>query len=273
VDQRFDDPLQTARSLLSQLGHPYARCARARDGREHHLFRIHLPDGERLLKFPREDAYPDPYPPERTSEERLGAEAYAVSLVRNVPVADPYIYYDTNPRCVVMGVIPGNTAEVAYERGGLDEESLLGVCLQMGRMLANVHARKRPDGPDYLPDLPESDPATNRLVHMDFHLGNVIGKPQLGGAWAITGVVDWTRARWGPPEADFVEMQVSVFALNPRSRDAFVAGYRQVSARAVDIAEVERRAAAEITRRLVTEPPADDVLRRRWQDWVDRRKA
>jgi hypothetical protein len=191
--------------------------------------------------------------------------------VRGVPVPDPYVYYDTEPRCVVMGVLPGTTAEVAYERGQLDEDSLLGVCLQMGRTLATIHTRKRPEGPDYLPDLPGSDLASGRLLHMDFHLGNVIGRPQLGGAWAITGVVDWTRARWGPPEADFVEMQVSVFALNPRARDAFVAGYRQVSARSVDTTDVERRSAAEIKRRLATEPPSDDVLRRRWQDWVDRR--
>ncbi len=271
METRFDDPLQTARSLLSQLGSPYARCSQAREGREHHLFRIFLPDGERLLKFAREDAYPDPYPPARTAEERLSAEAYAISLVKNVGVPDPYLYYDTNPRCVVMGVIPGTTAEVAHERGQLDEESLIGVCLQMGRTLANIHARRRPEGPDFLPDLPDSDPASSRLLHMDFHLGNVIGKPQLGGSWSITGVVDWTRARWGPPEADFVEMQVSVFALNPRARDAFIAGYRQTSARAVDVTEVERRAMGEIRRRLEHEPPQDEVLRRRWQDWVDRR--
>lgn len=270
---RFEDPLQTARSILSQLGHPYARCTRARDGREHHLFRVLLPEGERLLKFTREDAHPDPYPPERTADERLGAEAYALSLVKGVAIPDPYIYYDTQPRCALMGVIPGTTAEIAYERGGLDEESLLGVCLQMGRVLANVHARRRPEGPDYLPDLPDSDPESSRLLHMDFHLGNVLGKPQLGGAWTITGVVDWTRARWGPPEADFVEMQVSVFALNPRGRDAMIAGYRQVSARSVDVPDIERRAAREILRRLDSEPPNDEVLRRRWKDWVDTRRG
>lgn len=268
------DPAVIARSLAEQLGYPNARLVRARDGREHHLFRIDLPEGERLLKFPRVDPILDPYDHGRTPTERLLAEQFAIEAVIGVPVPQPYALYDTEPVCAVMGILPGTTAEIAYERGQLDEHSLVGVCLQMGRTLGMLHRRRPPEDPDhrYLPLLPGFDPEESRLLHLDYHLGNVLGRPQLGGAWTITGVVDFTCARWGPIEADFVEMQVSVFALNPRARDAFVAGYRQVTLRGVDMQDVERRAITEIRRRLREDPPEDEVMLRRWKDWADRRE-
>jgi hypothetical protein len=183
----------------------------------------------------------------------------------------PYRVFDTTPVCAIMGILPGTTAEIAYERGQLDEQGLLGVSLQMGRTLAIVHGVKRPDAPGGIPDLPDAAPEGRRLLHLDYHLGNVLGRPQLGGAWSVTGIVDWTCARWGPVEADLVEMQVSVFCLNPRARDAFVAGYRQASGRAIDMREVEARATREIRRRLAVDRPEDEVLARRWEDWIDGR--
>lgn len=264
-------PEEIARELCRQLGSPSARLVRARDGREHHLFRVLLPEGERILKFPRIDALPDPYDRTRRPSARLRAEGFAISLARGVPVPDDYRVHDTRPVCATMSVLPGTTAEIAWERGQLDEPSLIGVCLQMGRSLAALHGRKRPEDPGLLPDLAGSDPKTARLLHLDYHLGNVIGRPLLGNAWTVHGIVDWTCARWGPPEADFVEMQVSVFVTNPRSRDAFVAGYRQASGRAVDIREVERRSAIEIARRLVEDPPDNAEHRRRWQNWMETR--
>lgn len=265
------DPEAVLFDLLNQLGVPDARWTPMREGREHHLYRVTLPEGDRVLKFARSAPFPDPWGPDRSPDDRLAAEAYALTLVKGVPVPAPYTWYDTRPRCAVMGVVPGTTAEAEYERGALDLDDLVAVCLQMGRTLAAVHARKRPEGQDWLPTLPGGQPDNLRLLHLDYHLGNVLGRRQLGGTWQITGVIDWTRARWGPPEYDFVEMQVSVFSLNPRARDAFVAGYRQASGRAVDLKEVERLAAGEIRRRLEFDPPADEVLRRRWEDWVDTR--
>jgi len=132
-----------------------------------------------------------------------------------------------------------------------------------------VHTRKRPEGGDLLPDLPDSDLSTARLLHLDFHIGNCVGRPQLGGHWQVLGVVDWTCARWGPVEADLVEMQVSVWVFIPRARDAFVAGYRQASGRALSIKDIERRATFEIHRRLVFDPPESEKLKMMWLDWVD----
>lgn len=264
-------PEEIARDLARQLGQPDARLVRARDGREHHLFRAALSQGERMLKFPRPDGLADPYDRTRSSAARLRAEGWAIGHARGVPVPEDYHVWDTDPVCSTMSILPGTTAEIAWEKGQLDEASLFYVCLQMGRSLAGLHSAKRPPEGGGLPDLPDIDPRQARLLHLDYHLGNVIGRPQLGNRWTVQGVVDWTCARWGPPEADFVEMQVSVFVTNPRARDPFVAGYRQISGRAVDVRDVELRSATEIVRRLAEDPPENAEQHRRWRDWAETR--
>jgi hypothetical protein len=65
-------------------------------------------------------------------------------------------------------------------------------------------------------------------------------------------------------------MQVSVFIRNPRARDAFVAGYRQVSMRAVDLRDVERRAAVLLKSRLAADPSEGGSARGYWQAFADR---
>lgn len=267
-------PEQTARRLLEQLGASGAPLEQARDGREHHLFHVTLGGQPRLLKFARSDCLPDPYDRTRAPADRLRAEHRAIQLAKDVEVPSEYQIHETTPLCSTMAVIPGTTAEMAHEAGRLDEEGLNAVCLQMGRTLSALHSRRRPQlaaDAAVLPDLAGADPMNARLLHLDFHLGNVLIRPSLTSRYTVTGVVDWTCARWGPPEADFVEMQVSVFTMNPRARDAFVAGYRKHSGRAVDLRDVESRSAVEIRRRLVEDPPDDPVLARRWQDWVEKR--
>lgn len=266
------DPAETARGLLEQLGHASARSIPARDGREHHLFRVTLPDGERLLKFPRPDGLADPFDSERSAAERLRGEAWAIAYATGVEVPPHYAFHDTEPVCSTMGILPGITAEIALERGQLDEAGLQTVCLRMGQTLAQIHGRKRPADGGGLPDLPGGDIATARMLHLDYHLGNIMIRPALGAGWQVSGVVDWTCARWGPPEADLVEMQVSVWVSNPRCRDAFIAGYRKVTPRLIDITDVEERAKIEIWRRLVDDPPLDQQLARRWADWADTRR-
>ncbi len=261
-----------AERLLRQIGVQGVRPVHLRDGREHHLFRVSLDDGERVLKFPKRDAIPDPFTLGRSSGERLCSEAIAVDLVRQVPVPRPYEIFATDPVCALMAFVPGTTAEIAYERGQLDEDGLLNMCLQMGRTLANIHRVRRPEGLHELPDLEAAEPDRMRLVHLDYHLGNVLAQRQLGGSWNITAVIDWTCARWGPPEADFVELQVSVFINNPRARDAMIAGYRQVAPRVVSVKDIETRAVAEIRRRLAVDPP-DAQTARAWVRWVASRST
>lgn len=264
------DREELARSVLDQLGETHARLVHVRDGREHHVFRAQFAEGERMLKIPREDGLADPFDPTRTPLERLMGEGDAISLARGVPVPRFYAVHNTTPVSATMEVLPGQTAEQALERGQLDESSLARVCLQMGRTLAALHGVRRPEGNLHLPVLPGETDGPARLLHLDFHLGNVIGRPHLGMGWEITGVVDWTCARWGPAEADFVEMQIGVFIRNPGARDAFIAGYRQISLRAVDVADVERRAGLELKRRLASEPDAGGEARHHWQAFADR---
>lgn len=264
------DPEALARSVLEQLGEPGVRAVHARDGREHHLFRVQLAEGERMLKIPRADGLADPFDPTRHAAERLLCEGVAISLARGIPVPGEYRVHDTEPVCATMEVLPGQTAEQALERGQLDEAALARVCLQMGRTLAALHGVRRTGDGSLLPSLPGEAGGHARLLHLDFHLGNVLGRPKLGAGWEITGVVDWTCARWGPPEADFVEMQIGVFIRNPSARDAFIAGYRQVSLRAVDVADVERRAGLELKRRLAAGPHEGGDARGYWQSFADR---
>lgn len=259
-----------ARAVIDQLGEPSARAIHARDGREHHLFRVQFASGERMLKIPRADGLADPFDPGRTSAERLLCEGVAISLARGIPVPGSYRVHDTEPVCATMEVLPGQTAEQALERGQLDEATLARVCLQMGRALASLHSVRRTGDGGLLPSLDGEGEGHARLLHLDFHLGNVLGRPKLGAGWEITGVVDWTCARWGPPEADFVEMQIGVFIRNPGARDAFIAGYRQVSLRAVDVAEVERRAGLELKKRLAIAPDEGGEARGYWQAFADR---
>ncbi len=259
-----------ARLLLEQLGEPGARCVHLRDGREHHLFRVLLARGERVLKIPRHDGLADPFDPSRTSAARLLCEGVAIGLARDVPVPGNYECHATQPACATMDVLPGSTAEQALERGQLDTDQLMRVCVQMGRSLANLHSVRRTGDGSGLPDLDVDASGNGRLLHLDYHLGNVLGRLKLGVGWEVTGVVDWTCARWGPPEADFVEMQVSVFIMNPRARDAFVAGYRQVAQRAVDLAEVELRAAREVRRRLAASPDEGGEARGYWLAFAER---
>lgn len=264
------DHEELARSVLDQLGETNARRVHVRDGREHHVFRVQLAEGERMLKIPREDGLPDPYDPTRTPLQRLMAEGDAISLARGVPVPRFYTVHNTSPCCATMEALPGQTAEQALERGQLDGEGLARVCLQMGRTLALLHRVRRTALDSLPPLLPDATDGPSRLLHLDFHLGNVLGRPRLGTRWEITGVVDWTCARWGPAEADFVEMQIGVFIRNPAARDAFIAGYRQVSLRAVDVADVERRAGVELKKRLASEPDAGGEARHHWQAFADR---
>lgn len=261
----------TAARLLEAIG-GRGYLAPLRDGREHHLYRVSAPEGESLLKFPRADSLPDPYAPRRSAAARLRGEAIATRLAaaRGIPVPQPYTFHPTDPPCAVMAILPGTSPEVYLEKGRLDHTGLMGLSVQMGRMLAAIHAQKRPPDGAGLPDLPEIDKESARLLHLDFHIGNVLGHPHLG--WQLTGVLDWTCARWGPPEADLVELQVSVFTSNPRARDAFVGGYRQGSGRVLDLKRVEDLAAQEIQRRLKEDAP-EPRMQELWQEWLRRRPA
>lgn len=261
-----DAPDQQMRQLLVSNGLAVQSLRPARSGREHHLFHVVLIDGSVwMAKFPRADWH-DPHWPDRDPMRALAAEAEAIRLLRardeSFPlVPHPYHLLPGDPPGAIMGVVPGNPPEQALFKHGMEVRTLRAVCLEMGRMLASIHRVRRPDRPGLIPDLPGADPAQARLLHMDFHLGNVLGHLQLGQGFRLVGVVDWTCARWGPREADLAEMGASLFATNPELLDDFLLGYRQASGIVLSMPRVLDVLVGELERRLRDDPPEEPRIR------------
>lgn len=247
-------PDETMRQLLVRNGVAVQSIRSARSGKEHHLFHVVLADGTvRMGKVPRED-WSDPHWPRRSPMLALATEAQAIALVAQKvggfpAVPEPYQLLAGDPPGALMGVVAGTPPEATLFKHGMDPRTLRMVCVEMGRMMAEIHRVKRPATPGTIPDLVGHDLTDARLLHMDFHLGNVLGNFQLGQAWKLVGIVDWTCAHWGPREADLGELGASVFATNPEMLDDFLVGYRQrsglalVRERVLDVlvTELERR--------------------------------
>ena len=138
----------------------------------------------------------------------------------------------------------------------------------MGRGLAGVHSTRRPQEPTDIPDLPGCDPSSARLLHMDYHLGNVqVIRDRRRGGYAVSGVVDWVLCRWGPREADFVEMTLSVFKQIPQAREAFMAGYRSAGGMQLDRELEYSYLARDLDRRLEA-GVQDRKLEALWMAWL-----
>lgn len=59
------------------------------------------------------------------------------------------------------------------------------------------------------------------FIHRDFHPGNL-----LWSGTAVTGVVDWTTAAWGPPGIDLARMRMSLaMQAGAEAADGFAAAY------------------------------------------------
>lgn len=265
----FDSPDVHLRRLLEDNGIELNSLRPARGGLEHHLFVVHLADGSvRIGKVPRH-GYVDPHWPERRPLQSLRTEAQAVGLVAQrcgdiLQVPTPYQLLGGDPPGALMGVVPGSPPEQTLLKRGMDLRLLQRVCNELGRVLAQLHRVRRPDDPGDIPDLPGADLADARLLHMDFHLGNVLGDMQLGFGWKCRGVVDWTCAHWGPREADVGEMGASLFATNPDLLDEFMAGYRSATGVGLRRSLVLDALVAELERRLRDDPPDEPRIHNLW---------
>jgi aminoglycoside phosphotransferase (APT) family kinase protein len=257
--------------LLRGVGLDFVRIVPMSPGREHHLFRVEFRDGTlRILKVPRGDAMADPYWPGRPARDALRAEREAIARVRNVDVPVPYHKLPTDPPAALMGIVPGVTPEDVYRRGLMDRPLLEAVSREMGRLLATIHEVRKPVGEaTVIPLLGGVEPERARLLHMDFHLGNLLGSMRTGGRWIPGGVIDWTWAKWGPREADFTEMGVSVFIANPWALEPMLVGYRDVSGQQLEPSRIFPWVRAELERRLANEPPADEAMRALWLQRMD----
>ena len=211
----------------------------------------------------------DPHWPERDPRQALLIEQEAVAHIvarcgATLGVPQPYRFLDGDPPGALLGVVPGSPPEQTLHRRGMDMRLLGSICTEMGAMLADVHRVRRPADPGQIPDLPGGPWNDPRLLHMDFHLGNVVGNFQLGFGWKLCGVLDWTCAHWGPREADVGELGASLFATNPALLDDFLAGYRARTGVRLNRSLVLDFLVAELERRLRDDPPEEDTIRNLW---------
>ncbi|HJN76931.1 MAG TPA: phosphotransferase [Myxococcota bacterium] len=250
-------------------GRDYSDLRGFEDGTQHHLFRVNVDGEPHVLKIARVDSpFGDSWDTARRHHAGLLAEIDAIRLAR-VAVPQPSELISTDPPAVLQPHLRGESAQTLWDRGRLGEQGLLDVCFAMGFALAGIHAAKRPADPGAVPDLPIADfePDRARLLHLDYHLANVqVVRDRRRGGYRVNGVVDWVLCRWGPREADVVEMSISVFHQIPPARGAFMAGYRKAGGLPMDKRAEDRFTLRELVRRL--EAGVDDPkVEARWEAW------
>lgn len=243
-----------AERVLASAGVAYSNLRPFESGSQHHLFRLVIDDENFVLKIGKVgDPFGDSWDPQRTHLQGLQTEAEAIELARHVATPKPTRIISVDPPAALQPHLPGESGQGLWHRGRLDEGYLREVCYAMGYALAGIHTRKRRDSPGCIPDLPrrEFTPQGARLLHMDFHLGNVqLVHDRRRASFKVSGVVDWVLARWGPREADLVEMHLSVFRQFPEAKDAFMAGYRRAGGLPLDPQMMNRFLMRELIRRL-----------------------
>ena len=264
--------VERAEALLKAANFAYRDLRAFETGSQHHLFRLVGDEDGRpyVMKIARVgDPFGDAWEPERKHLSGMKAEAQAVSSVRRVAAPGPSRILSELPPVALMPHLPGESGQSLWDRRRLDHKGLLDLCYAMGGTLANVHSLKRPADPGDIPDLPieDFDPAKARLLHMDYHLGNVqVVRDRRRGMWEVKGVVDWVLCRWGPREADLVEMSISVFRQIPEARASFMAGYRRAGGLVFDRAAEQRFTLHELKRRLPLAPTPK--ARKEWEKWI-----
>lgn len=262
--------VEEAEQLLRDNGLTWREIRLAPPGTQHRLYRVYTEDQKSwVLKIAKVGMpFGDIFDAERQHLSGLRAEMQAVELARNIAVPKPVRLLSTEPPAALMPFVPGEPGQALWDRGRLSEEGLKQLCFGMGRGLAGVHSARRPADPGAIPDLPGCDPSTARLLHMDYHLGNVqVVRDRRRGGYAVSGVVDWVLCRWGPREADFVEMTLSVFKQIPKAREALMAGYRSGGGVLLDRELEYFYLARELDRRLDA-GVEDRKLEARWMAWL-----
>ena len=232
--------------MLLAGGVPFESLQPHAGGQQHQLYKVVQPgEPQRLLKVPKVERVG----PDRSCWQGLEAENAALALMRGVPVPTPYVLLEGG---ALMAHVPGQAAGYLYEQGRLGAAALHEVCFSMGKQLAAIHRHRMPvDYTGAIPILPLAFDGPLRLVHGDYHLGNVqLVMDRRRGAFKVSGVVDWVNCGWGPSEWDFVELHISVFRQLSGSREAFLGGYRSGGALAPDQGREQRLLAGELQRRL-----------------------
>ncbi len=255
--------------ILRSAGVEFESCTPIPGGLQHRLFRVVRPDGGLVaLKVGRTDTpFGDAWEPQRTHWEGLRAESQALGyLLRHIPVPTPYQVLGGHEPAALMGFLPGDSASKMWEKGRVSPGHLQKLCFAMGQAMAQIHRIRRPEDPGAIPDLPGALTDDARLLHLDFHFGNVMVRRDGLAGWRVLGLVDWVLCRWGPREADLVEMALSVFRQAEGTRAGFLAGYRAGGGAPLSQELENLWVHQELLRRL--EDGVDDPkLRARWELW------
>ena len=258
-------------ALLAQHRLGFTSCTPIPGGLQHDLFRVTLPGGgHQVFKVGRTDRpFGDAWDPHRTHWDGLRAEAQAFTYIGDeLPVATPYRLLEGLHPCALMKFLPGDSVWKMWERGRLDDDALRRVCFTIGGAQAEIHRIRRPDDPGAIPDLPGASLDDARLLHLDYHLGNVMVRRAGLRGWEVLGLVDWVLCRWGPREADLVELSISLFRQVDGTRGAFLGGYRHAGGSPLSHELEDLWVHQELLRRLEA-GVEDPQLRARWEMWED----
>lgn len=257
-----------AQDVITRAGYTIRQLQPAGTGSQHHLFVVELDDGPmRLLRLPRTEL-----------AARLGpvlqAEAEAVlRSSRLLPTAHPIELLPTinAPEASLEPILPGTRASDlrAADGGGGD---LTRICIELGRVLAQLHAIRKSQDTLTMIRTVEADDADEEpcLLHGDAHLGNLLVEADAERGWRITGVIDWSFCAWGPPEADLVEMAICEAEPRPHLGRVFYESYVDAGGLPPRESVFHELLERELQRRLSEHRQAQDMgARDTWTRWLD----
>lgn len=255
-----------AEELLLRSGYAPLQVQNAGHGTHHHLFVVEIDSGPLLLlRLPR-------YAHSARSIRILQRETEAIRRVRPfLPVPHPIVLLpdENRPEGSLMPILPGvRGTDLLHDH--VDGREAVRVAAELGKLLADLHrVQRETDEPSHIHSIFEDLPEESTLLHGDAHLGNLLVERNGDGAPRITGIVDWSFARWGPPEADLVEMAVCEAEPRPHVGRAFYEAYLKAGGLPPREPMLRRSLVRELERRLQYHAQSHDpTARDRWTQWL-----
>jgi aminoglycoside phosphotransferase (APT) family kinase protein len=238
---------------------------RAGEGSHHHLVVVEVDSGPlQLLRLPKSL--------HSGAREILRSEAEAIARTQAVlPVPHPVTLLpnEEEPEGCLMPILPGTRVTDLRAQGGTVAD-IGTICRELGRLMAHLHQIRRQGSEaswiqELFPDLENE----NTLLHGDAHLGNLLVERDSKRGWTITGMIDWSFCRWGPPEADLVEMAICEAEPRPHLGRLFYESYIEAGGLPPREPVLRRALIRELERRLEHHSQAYDIAARdAWTRWL-----
>jgi aminoglycoside phosphotransferase (APT) family kinase protein len=218
-----EHPIERAQQILERSGFRVRQLQPAGAGSLHVLFVAEVESGAmQLLRLARSRDLP-------TVMVSLRAEAEAVRRAYGiVPVAHPMILVPDEdfPEASLSPIVDGTRATDVRAHAPHDP-GIARLCEELGRTLATLHTIRRPEGePTHIASHTASVGVESEvLLHGDAHLGNLMVRLEKKAGYVVTALIDWSFCRWGPPEADLVEMAICEAEPRPQLGYRFLRAY------------------------------------------------